>query len=153
MHNDYFLALASQDDCPKLLAMMQDFYIEDAVAFNDNVMPALLRELLETPEYGRVYLVQQQQSTLGYAILTWRFCLEYGGKVAHLDELYLLPPARGQGVGRLLIGALCTECAAHGASTLLLDTVMQNAGAREFYRKLQFEDSARTLQYRHLVSR
>jgi GNAT superfamily N-acetyltransferase len=152
MRNDFHLAPFTENDGVSLLPMIKDFCIEDGVAFEESI-PALLLELLANPHLGRVYLFRNAQLTIGYAVLSWRFCLEYGGKIAHLDEFYLLPPARGQGAGAAFIEALKVECRALGVRKILLDTVIVNSGAREFYRKVQFQFSERMTQYLDLTDR
>jgi GNAT superfamily N-acetyltransferase len=146
MHNDFHLAPLSENDCVMLLPMIKDFCIEDGVAFEESI-PELLLELLANPQLGRVFLFRNAQLTIGYAVLSWRFCLEYGGSIAHLDEFYLIPPARGQGAGAAFIEALKAECRALGMRKMLLDTVIVNSGAREFYRKVQFQFSERISQF------
>ena len=92
MHTDFHLAPFTEKDSSMLLQMIKYFCIEDGVAYEQSI-PTLLLELLANPQLGRVFLFRNAQQTIGYAVLTWRFSLEYGGKVAHLDEFYLLPPA------------------------------------------------------------
>lgn len=68
---------------------------------------------------GLPWLVAERDKTvLGYAYanhfrprMAYRFCLE--------DSIYLAPQAQGQGVGRLLLAELLTQCEARGARQML----------------------------------
>ena len=152
MHNDFHLAPFLETDTATLLPMIRDFCIEDGVPYEKSI-PALLRELLVSPQLGCVFMLRNGRATIGYAVLSWRFCLEYGGKIAHLDEFYLTPPARGHGAGAALIEAIASHCATQGAHRILLDTVVVNSGAREFYRKVHFHSNERISQYLDLTGR
>lgn len=54
---------------------------------------------------------------------------------AHID---LLPEARGRGIGSRMMGRICTQLAAAGATGLHLQVHPRNAGALAFYGKLGF---------------
>ncbi len=68
---------------------------------------------------GLPWLVAERgQAVLGYAYanhfrprLAYRFCLE--------DSIYLAPEAQGQGVGRLLLAELLSQCEVRGARQML----------------------------------
>ena len=68
---------------------------------------------------GLPWLVaERNQAVLGYAYanyfrprLAYRFCLE--------DSIYLAPEAQGQGVGRLLLAELLSQCEVRGARQML----------------------------------
>jgi ribosomal protein S18 acetylase RimI-like enzyme len=55
-----------------------------------------------------------------------------------LDGLCVAPEARGQGVGRALIGAICAEAARRGHDAVRLDVVDTNPRARALYERLGF---------------
>ena len=58
-----------------------------------------LGELLDNPALGGVWLVCQAGATVGYAIVTYCFDLEFGGREGWLTELYVDEAARGRGAG------------------------------------------------------
>lgn len=60
------------------------------------------------------------------------------GRQFLLDGLCVLPEARGQGVGRALIAAICAEAARRGHDTVRLDVVDTNLRARALYERLGF---------------
>ena len=55
-----------------------------------------------------------------------------------LEQLYLLPELRGQGLGKLMLSHVEEQARARGRSTLLLQTNKRNDIAIAFYRKAGF---------------
>jgi L-amino acid N-acyltransferase YncA len=91
---------------------------------------------------GLPWLVAERGvEVLGYAYANhfrprraYRFCLE--------DSIYLAPAATGQGVGRLLLAELLSQCEARGARQMLAvigDSA--NAGSIGVHRALGFEQT------------
>ena len=89
---------------------------------------------------GLPWLVAERGSdVLGYAYASpfrarpaYRFCLE--------DSIYLDPAAQGQGVGRLLLAELLSQCEARGARQMLaVIGDAANAGSIAVHRACGFE--------------
>lgn len=55
---------------------------------------------------------------------------------AEIETLYLLRAAQGRGVGRRLLTDAARALAAHGAQSLMISVLAQNAPARAFYERL-----------------
>jgi len=68
-----------------------------------DVDPVLHREalgrLLRRPDLGCVFLFESSGSTLGYAVLTFNYDLEYAGRDAFLTDLFVAASSRGRGYG------------------------------------------------------
>jgi ribosomal protein S18 acetylase RimI-like enzyme len=95
--------------------------------------PAVLR-LLGDGELGRVELAEVDGALIGYAVITWGYDLEFGGRDAYLTEFYLHPAARGRGLGKELLAAAEEAARAGGAKALHLGVLPENAVALRLYR-------------------
>ena len=86
-------------------------------------------------------LADDQGGLGGYAVVTWGWSLEAGGREALLDELYVRD--RNQGAGALLLEAAAVGSSAAGAARLFLETEAANEAVRRFYARHGFaaEDS------------
>lgn len=69
------------------------------------------------------------------ALLTLRPNVWYDGPVALLDELYVAPERRGQGIGSALLAMAEAEVAGRGAEVLEINVDGGDSGARRFYER------------------
>ncbi|WP_432968689.1 GNAT family N-acetyltransferase [Dactylosporangium sp. CA-233914] len=72
----------------------------------------------------------------GYAVLTWGWSLESGGREALLDEIYVRE--RGRGAGSLLLQQVIAAAGRAGAFMIFLETEAHNERVRGFYARHGF---------------
>lgn len=77
---------------------------------------------------------------LGLALLRFRPSLWADGGEAHLQELYVVPARRGQGIGRALLEAAMEAARARGAITLDLGTATADTAAIGLYESCGFSN-------------
>jgi len=133
------LRRAGPSDRELLMSMIEAFCAEDQHPFDaDRVLPALL-PLLEDDHYGVVWLIGEP--VLGYAVVTWSYSLESGGREALLDEIYMAE--RNRGLGALAVQELLADLARRGIRRIFLETESWNERVRRFYARQGFivEDS------------
>jgi ribosomal protein S18 acetylase RimI-like enzyme len=92
------------------------------------------RALLKRPEVI-VLLAERDDVAVGYVSAVRQLHLWTGGDVLNLDDLYIRPGHRSEGIGRRLMAALASHAAPDG---LLIRWGMEadNADAQRFYRRL-----------------
>lgn len=109
-----------------------------------------LGELLADPRLGAVILACADAGEVaGYGVLCLGFSVEFGGRDAFVDELYVRDAWRGRGVGVALLGRLEQEARAAGVVALHLEASHGNP-AHALYRRLGFADHARHLMTKAL---
>jgi GNAT superfamily N-acetyltransferase len=143
------LRSAKVDDLPELLDLMQEYYAYDELEFTQATALAALQDLLSEPTMGHVWLICWDNLTMGYVVLTFGYSLEFGGRDAFIDELYIRTAYRGRGVGTRTLGQVETAARSMGIRALHLEVERGNRGARRFYRSSGFEDRDRF----HLMSK
>jgi ribosomal protein S18 acetylase RimI-like enzyme len=132
------------DQLSPLLDMMQDFNsIEDIPWSRQDAEPAVLR-LLDSPELGVIAHILEAGTLRGYVVLTWGYDLEWGGRDAFLTELYLLPAARGRGLGRRALPLIEEQARRRGARALHLMVRPENQAALQLYRGAGYSSPPRT---------
>ena len=93
--------------------------------------PEKHRERLEQQERGElVYFVAWDEGTaVGTGLLRWR------GRVGYpqLEDLWVLPERRNDGIGSAILDAVEQAAAESGADRLGLAVAVENAGARRLY--------------------
>ncbi|GAA3458920.1 GNAT family N-acetyltransferase [Saccharothrix longispora] len=130
-------------DLPALLPLVREFYEVDGHVYDEDVVTSALEPLLRDDRFGQVWLFET-----GYAVLTWGYSLESGGRDALLDEFFVRN--RGGGVGGAVVAALVERARAAGARKVFLETEDRNEAARRFYRRHGFADEASTWLSREL---
>lgn len=146
--------LATARDTDELVAMMRALYAEDeGFAFDEAVARKAIALILGDERNGRVWLIRTGGETAGYVVLATSFSLEYHGRDAFIDEVYVLPAWRGRGLGTRALERALEECRAMGAAAVHLEVGHDNPRARALYERLGFEDRRRYLLTRWLVDR
>jgi GNAT superfamily N-acetyltransferase len=128
---------AGLDDRAELLTLIGEFYAVDRHEFDPDRVARGLDPLLADDAHGQIWLADAG----GYAVVTWGWSLESGGREALLDEIYVRD--RGRGVGRALLTHAMAAAAQAGASRMFLETEAHNERVRAFYASAGFaaEDS------------
>lgn len=132
------LRRAAPGDEPLLLALIREFCAADKHDYDESRLRRALGPLLGGDELGVVWLIG---GDAGYAVVTWGYSLESGGRDALLDEIYLRE--RGRGVGAAAMAEIFADLERRGISRMFLETESHNARVRRFYARLGFieEDS------------
>jgi GNAT superfamily N-acetyltransferase len=128
---------AGMPDRDELMPLIREFYAVDRHEFDPDRVARGLDPLLADDTHGQVWLAGDG----GYAVVTWGWSLESGGREALLDEIYVRD--RGRGVGRELLSHAMAAAAKAGATRMFLETEAHNERVRAFYASLGFahEDS------------
>jgi ribosomal protein S18 acetylase RimI-like enzyme len=125
-------------DLADLLPLMRaycDFY---GVAPSDDDLLAMSRALIADPEREGLQLLARDSSGagLGFATVFWYWQTLSAARAGLMNDLYVIPEARGRGVGRALVEACRARCRAHGAKSLVWETAPDNETAQALYRGL-----------------
>src|SRR5689334_5416507 len=136
-HTSPMIRRAELPDRDELLQLIREFYAVDRHEFDVERVARGLDPLLADDTHGQVWLINKS----GYAVVTWGWSLESGGREALLDEIYVRD--RGRGVGRELLTHAMAAAAKAGAIRMFLETEAHNERVRAFYASLGFatEDS------------
>lgn len=97
-----------------------------------SVLAARLERLLAD---GDVVAMLIGRPALGVALLTLRPNVWYDGSVALLDELYVAPVHRGQGLGSALLVGAEDVARRRGAQVMEINVDGGDTGARRFYER------------------
>ncbi len=96
--------LATSDDAGEVARLLHDFNTEfDTPSPGTEVLASRLRVLLAGDE---TFAILAGSPAVAVALITLRPNVWYTGKVALLDELYVVPSLRGCGIGSAIVEAL-----------------------------------------------
>jgi GNAT superfamily N-acetyltransferase len=136
---------AMPGDADRLLELMREYYAHDHIDFDPARARAALLELLGNRLYGRAWLLSVDGALAGYLVLSFGYSLEFHGRDAFVDELYLRPQYRRQGLGGAALAFAAAYCARHGIGSLHLAVERDNHAARAFYPTQGFDSRGQTL--------
>jgi ribosomal protein S18 acetylase RimI-like enzyme len=145
----FSLRLASSDDLAMLLPQTLALNAHEGIAIDPAVLEAALDRLLRDPSIGGVWIVERDRTPIGYAIVTFGYDLEFGGRDAILTELWIDPPARGDGAGSAALRLLDPELRALGVHALHLQVRPENPAIR-LYERSGFVASPRVVMTHRL---
>jgi len=136
---------ARPNDLDALLPLVEAFQREAGYATGDATLRGTLARLLREENAGRVLIAREGARAVGYAALCFGYSIEFRGRDAFVDELYVIPEARSRDLGRALLRALETEARANGVRQLHLEVEQHNAAARRLYVAEGFAANGREL--------
>ena len=142
MHELVF-APVTADDTESLLVLARAFHREDGHPLDGQGEAAITR--LPEELLARSWLLRSQGSLIGYVVLTLGYSIEHGGRDAFIDDLYLVPWARGQGVGARVLDFVEDQARRLGVKVLHLEVERTNDRASRLYRRRGFVESGRML--------
>lgn len=140
---------AALADLDRLVPLYRAFFDEDGITTPTPAIRANLAGMLSDPR-ARVFMAEMAEAPLGLASGTLTHGVEFGC-AAELEDLYICPEARGQGLARRLARAVLDWADARGAQeTYLVITPEAEAdqGLTRFYEKLGFARSGRITMFR-----
>ena len=91
---------------------------------------------------GRAIVAESDGALVGYIILTPLWKPQDGTRAVDLTHLYVVPAARGQGLGRALVEAGREAARKGGAIRLTIGTTPENHAAQSLYRHLGLAQQA-----------
>ncbi|MCU6719025.1 GNAT family N-acetyltransferase [Porcipelethomonas ammoniilytica] len=135
------------DDKIDFIKMCMDFYNTDGVDHSIPVsnMEKTFNLLMEGLDFAKAYVCEKNNKTVGYILLALTYSNEAGGMVVWLDEIYVKPEFRSQGIGSELIDFVI-EKYKNKISRFRLEITESNIGAKKLYLSKGFKD----LSYRQM---
>ncbi len=136
--------LATPADAPRAAQLLFDFNTEfDTPTPEPAVIAKRLSHLLAAGTTLAIlgYDAGPSVSAVGIGLVTLRTNVWHDGPVALLDELYVAPHHRGQGIGSAMIAALLERAAADAWSLLEVNVDEFDTDARRFYERHGFANT------------
>ena len=100
--------------------------------------------MLAHPSRGFMLLATLGGSAIGVAYVSFIWTLEYGGRSAWLEELYVRPEHRGRGIGRRLLLAAIARARRQGCRAIDLEVDRRHPRASHLYDREGFVRLPRT---------
>jgi len=148
MASEARFAVATAADEPVARELMTEFYAHEGLAFDEARTMGAFRTLAGDPNLGRMWIFRVDGEAVGYLAMTVCYSLEFAGRCAVVDELYVREAHRGRGIATRALELAAGACRELDVSALRLEVDVGNARAMALYRRLGF-----ALQERYMMTR
>ena len=126
-------------DQESVLELMRGYCQEVQTPLSDEHLLEALVPLISNKQLGDLLVAEQGEELAGYLVITWGWGIESGGAEALIDEMYVSPAYRNQGVGTLLMTEAQSRASSKDVKVIFLETEQNNPESRELYDRLGFE--------------
>lgn len=114
LSSPYAVRRANPGDVNGLASLVEHYWaFENIDGFDRARIQTLLAGVLVRPEQGSCWVAESGGVLCSYLLLVYVFSLEHGGLMAEIDEFFVLPAHRSNGIGAKLLceaeAALRTE--------------------------------------------
>jgi GNAT superfamily N-acetyltransferase len=125
---------ATPADVAALLPLVEQYWaFEDIAGFDAASVGPVLARMLADPAHAGGWIALAHGQAVGYLLAVYVYSLEHRGLTAEIDEFFMLPSARGKGIGESLLGLAEAEFARRRCTNVFLQLGVGNDGARAFY--------------------
>lgn len=118
-----------------LIRAYQEFY--EVAAIDDKRNEVFFAQFGPQNPFGCQFLYRLEGKVVGFATVYFTFTSTIAQKVAVMNDLYVVPGVRGQGVGRALINHCHDFARANAAFRLQWITAVDNDVAQRLYDSLE----------------
>jgi RimJ/RimL family protein N-acetyltransferase len=132
------LRRSRQDDLARLIELVSAYHRFEGIESEAARLRETLSPLLGTSPVGVIWLIEVAGQAVGYIALTFGYSIEFGGRDAFVDELYIEPAHRGKGFGTEALRMTRSRARALGIRALHLEVGRDNERAQRVYAALGF---------------
>jgi GNAT superfamily N-acetyltransferase len=132
------VAVVGDADLTELLPLMRaycDFY---EIAPSNADLLAMSRALIADPEREGLQLIARDDAVaaVGFTTIFWSWSTLSASRIGVMNDLFVIPAARGTGTAEALIRCGLDHCRDHGAGLLSWQTARDNKRARALYERI-----------------
>ena len=124
---------AREDEIDDLMPLMRAYcgFYECSPA--DEGVIEMLRTLITDPSQGAVFIARKEGAAVGVATLDWKWSSLRGARLGYLEDLFVDPHARGDGIADALIEICADRCRELGMPAMEWLTAPDNHRAQKVY--------------------
>jgi len=115
---------------------MSEFYSEAGYNLDRALAERAFAAILADERLGYVWLINHEGKTVGHLVVTLRFGMEYGGMMACVDDLFVVPESRNKGLSTTALLEVRDFCKNKGIRAITVEVGFGNAPAQAVYRRV-----------------
>jgi GNAT superfamily N-acetyltransferase len=146
------ITLATSDECSECARLLVEQLREHGVEVSVERLAGLLKKSITDGQSGFLLLARTGNRAVGVAYVATILSAEHCGPAGWLEELYVNPDYRNQGIGTALINAVIERARENGMIALDLEIDAAHDRAASLYERLGFRSLNRSRWVRKLKS-
>ena len=126
---------AREEEIEEMLPLIRaycEFYETEP---DDEGLRSMFRTLINDPSQGAVFIARDGDTAVGFASLDWKWSSLKAARIGFLEDLFVDPAARGQGIADALIEVCAERCRELGMPALQWETAPDNHRAQKVYNR------------------
>ena len=128
---------ARPGDAAMILALIRGLAAYERLSHEVKASTAQLRQHgFGRRRYFETLICQRDRQPIGFALYFFTYSTFVGRPSLYLEDLFVVPEERGQGAGRMLLGALARIAIARGCGRMEWAVLDWNTPSIRFYRRL-----------------
>jgi GNAT superfamily N-acetyltransferase len=131
-------------DCDVVVALLVAQMREHRVPAEPAQLRKVLVNVMEDDRRGFILVSKDVGTVVGVAYVATILSVEHGGPVGWLEELYVTPRCRGQGIGAALLVAVLERARQVGMVAIDLEVDVEHQRAESLYRRFGFHSLPRS---------
>lgn len=147
------IAQAGRGDLDEVLRLVDLQFDEHAIETDRDRLRTAVAAVLDDDGLGVFLLARESGDAVGLAYMSFVWALEHCGHAAWLEELYVVPEARGRGIGDQLLQTILSCARDRGCAAVDLEVEHSQKRAENLYRRAGFTAHTRSRWVRSLVKR
>ena len=139
---DVRLQISGENDLEQVVALVRAYRAFEGIEDADDIS-ATIRPLPAKSQFGRVWLIYAASLPVGYVAVCYGYSIEFAGRDACLDGMFIVSGHRAKGIGRSVLRPLKPQAAAPGLKALRLAVARTTERARRLYASEGFRSRER----------
>jgi GNAT superfamily N-acetyltransferase len=129
------IVTVGEADLAALLPLMRGYCEFYEAAPADEALLAMSRALIADPDCEGVQFIayDEERRALGFATIFWMWSTTQAARIGLMNDLFVLPEARGRRIGERLITRCVDAVRERGGATLQWQTALDNFTAQRLY--------------------
>lgn len=144
------LHLGAAADQKEIHGLLLAQFREHEIALPAERLRQAIAAMFESDDLGFFIVAREHDEMVGLAAVSFAWTLEYGGKSAWLDELYVVPARREHGIGTGLLREAMRQAETRGCSAIDLEVDHDHRRAETLYGREGFSPLPRS-RWMHLL--
>ena len=135
-------------DQPQIFNLLGAQFAEHHIELEAGSLHRVIDGVFAEPRRGRFLVAAEGDQLIGLAYLAFNWTLEHGGSTLWLEELYVRPEARNQGLGTRLVEAVLEFARRAGVIAIDLEVEEDHSRVEGLYTRMGFRSHTRRRWFR-----